>query len=141
MYAQSRSTQGGVRVPEHYSGNAFRTDDVPSPPQSGAVPSEMAAMPEHPRVESPALPPSQERAAERPQAQPEAEKADAPAHSDAASHAAGMFPLRLLSGNTLVGAGSEELLLLGLIFLLYSGGSAGREELLLCLVLLLLCGG
>ena len=127
MYAQSRPMPPPVRIPDHYSGNAFRADTAP--PLQRVDADEGTATHEPPSP--PAMP-------VRPQGGEEAAGT-----ADAALHQPEHTPLlpRLPDGTLALGIGNEELLLLGLIFLLYSAGSSGREELLLCLVLLLFYGG
>ena len=122
MYAQNRMEREEVRIPEHYSGNAFRAQEPFVPPPEDA---------EMPRVEiAPIL---EDEAAERGDV--------APHKTDDGEGRGGVslrrFGLRGLSG--IFGAWNEELLL-GLLLLLYFGGGEGSEELLLCLVLLLFCG-
>ena len=121
MYAQNRAGGEEVRIPEHYSGNAFRTQEPFVPPEDTEVPKVDVA----PILGNKA-----------------AEQSDAVPHKSFDGEGNGgtslrRFGLHGLSG--ILGAWNEELLL-GLLLLLYFGGGEGSEELLLCLVLLLFCG-
>ena len=124
MYAQSRP----MRLPEHYSGNAFR--DIPPPDLA-----EQHVLPPHTQ---PPPTPADAPPALSPQEETESERVIPP--SDVHRAPPSLQGLRLPMGGLSLSLGNEELLLLGLLLLLYSGGT-GNEELLLCLVLLLLCGG
>ena len=127
MYAQSRPMPPPVRVPDHYSGNAFRAD---APPPKERVEVSAGAAP-HEVEGTPTLPVRSEA-----DAATEDTPGDIPESAVSAPEHTPLLP-RPSDGGLTLGIGNEELLLLGLIFLLYSAGSNGREELLLCLVLLL----
>ena len=135
MYASNRYEREMMRIPQNYSGNAF------SPPKmrdSAALPeTEGVSLAE--RAEEEIAP-----AAEGNHAVPATESSDQEQISEEgktiqaslpATERVGGFPL--LRG----GLGQEELLLMGMLYLLYSGGDkAGNDEILWLLALLLLAG-
>ena len=124
MYAQSRP----MRLPENYSGNAFRDMSPPA----------ITEQQEHPPHTKSAPPFEDPPPAFSPQEETEQERVIPPPDVHRASLS--LPGLHLPTGGLSLSLGNEELLLLGLLLLLYSGGT-GNEELLLCLVLLMLCGG
>ena len=113
MYTRPHNTRfaSAVRIPAHYSGNAFAADDepaVPNPQASEAPPQTYA--PPAPKAESD----SSTETSIRPQ-----------------TPKFGLSLRGLFSG----GIGSEELLILGMILLLL--GNEGTDDLVLLLLLLL----
>ena len=122
MYARSPNQprrEAGIRIPEHYSGCAFQRDGEPI----------TAGMQEESHKKAapalPLLPPLEQHSAQTPEGaiEEESERNE----RSVASHA----PLSL-------GLHFDELLILGLIFLL--GRNEEDPEILLLLALLLLCG-
>ena len=116
MYTRSHGRfPRGMRVPENYSGNAFRVES------------------EHPIVEDPST-------GEAPVTEREQEAAEARAKEEAAPAGLSLPRFRFSSGGLLSrltggGIGFEELLLVGLILLLSEDG--GNDDLILLLILLL----
>ncbi len=119
MYTRSPTPGGtrGMRIPRNYSGNAFAAPQTS--PQEEPIPTEEEA-------------PVRSVSADLPEgesAPPEKQPKETPI--------AKLFPsLGLRPGKLLGSFGTEELLILGLIFLLR--GNEGSDDLLLLLVLLLL---
>jgi hypothetical protein len=137
MYAQNRSGRDQIRIPDHYGGNAFRSEGALPPIVDSAeqwATSTADALPRGTMIET------QSSQGTDAYAECPGEETTPVSASTEESCVLSPFGFRLPIGSAL-SFGGEELLLLGLLLLLYSGGSAGREELLLCLMLLLLCGG
>ena len=143
MYASNRYEREMMRIPQNYSGNAF-----PSTRTRGNVEKQTDedSSFDHPEEKSYGASSPQEEATP-PQAPLVSENVDdgaAPQAKQEQESSVGQTPKQTTGQGLLPwlrgGLGQEELMLLGLLYLLYSGGSEGGDEIMRLLLLLLLIG-
>ncbi len=127
MYQRQNRNEVSVELPRDYSGNAFS-------PFSGREPPLRA-----PRQSPP--PPPEQKHEEFPQQKDECEKKECERKEceKAECCKAEPMPLKLGGLSSILGGniGLEELLLLGVIFLIFADNSHRDSELLICLLLIL----
>lgn len=136
MYASNRYEREMMRIPQNYSGNAFAASRRREDAQEDTVPSDShKAAPNMQVMQEDAAevtPPSDMSQASETLDLPPTAEAETPTEHTA--RASGISWLR-------EGIGHEELLLIGLLYLLRSEGTVGQSDELLWLLLLLLVMG
>ncbi len=129
MYQRQNRNEVSVELPRDYSGNAFSPFSGREPPLRS------------PRQSSPPAPtpPPPEPKPEEGICAPEKCECEKPERAEDECCRAEPMPLKLggLSGILGGNIGLEELLLLGVIFLIFADGSHRDSELLICLLLIL----
>lgn len=143
MYASNRYEREMMRIPQNYSGNAFsstRSREDVGKATEGAVSFEQreektydTSQPQEKvtPLQAPLVSENVDNSAA-----PQVKQEQEPPVEQTPKQTAGQGLLPWLRG----GLGQEELMLLGLLYLLYSGGSEGGDEIMRLLLLLLLIG-